>query len=393
MKEKLLSSTFSRIRTRERLLNSTTEVKLDDKPFASGELLFADRMKFPLPETIRERIGAERILDMMRASGLTVEQQRDVMRFLEKEFETKDKVKQSEVDYLVHKAILYACKDTLTDPVIKKIVSDLAGWGEGGFIMQRPTSSKLHDLIEALEKNPKIFPMKMNHIADILSIAKKSHSFLIEHDWSAAFKNAKDFDGGEYRLPYENCAFEFQISGRRVIVLAGRDEPNPNYWAYILYSKPLDMWMPIVDPSDWRLVGTRAVVEKEIDYFTPDKTKNAEPSPFYQIAVDLARQIRAVCISLETEIAYTDVTRAPHKPNVERAKRGRPMILDFHTVRLSNRRRYLPHGDDHIPGQGTKKRLHFVRGHWRNFETSKTWVKWHLRGDPDLGFIDKEYRL
>lgn len=37
--------------------------------------------------------------------------------------------------------------------------------------------------------------------------------------------------------------------------------------------------------------------------------------------------------------------------------------------------------------------MHFVRGHWRHYEVSKTWIRWHLRGDPDLGFIDKEYRL
>jgi len=31
--------------------------------------------------------------------------------------------------------------------------------------------------------------------------------------------------------------------------------------------------------------------------------------------------------------------------------------------------------------------------HWRHFENHKTWIKWHLRGDPCLGFIDKHYRL
>jgi hypothetical protein len=30
---------------------------------------------------------------------------------------------------------------------------------------------------------------------------------------------------------------------------------------------------------------------------------------------------------------------------------------------------------------------------WRHFVSHKTWIKWTLVGDPDLGFIDKEYRL
>jgi hypothetical protein len=42
---------------------------------------------------------------------------------------------------------------------------------------------------------------------------------------------------------------------------------------------------------------------------------------------------------------------------------------------------------------GRKKRLHFRRGHWRHYETHKTWIKWMLVGDPDLGFIEKQYRL
>jgi hypothetical protein len=38
-------------------------------------------------------------------------------------------------------------------------------------------------------------------------------------------------------------------------------------------------------------------------------------------------------------------------------------------------------------------RLHFRRRHWRHFVNHKTWIKWTLVGDPDLGFIDKDYRL
>ena len=45
------------------------------------------------------------------------------------------------------------------------------------------------------------------------------------------------------------------------------------------------------------------------------------------------------------------------------------------------------------PEPETGKRLHFVRGHWRRYEEHKTWIRWRLRGDPDLGFIDKSYRI
>lgn len=62
-----------------------------------------------------------------------------------------------------------------------------------------------------------------------------------------------------------------------------------------------------------------------------------------------------------------------------------------HVISLANRRnRPAALGGD---GSSRRRRLHFRRGHWRHFETHKTWIKWMLVGDPDLGFVEKEYRL
>lgn len=38
-------------------------------------------------------------------------------------------------------------------------------------------------------------------------------------------------------------------------------------------------------------------------------------------------------------------------------------------------------------------RMHFRRGHWRHYQEHRTWIKWMLVGDPDLGIIEKHYRL
>jgi hypothetical protein len=38
-------------------------------------------------------------------------------------------------------------------------------------------------------------------------------------------------------------------------------------------------------------------------------------------------------------------------------------------------------------------RLHFRRGHHRHYENYKLWIKWQLVGNPDIGFIDKDYKL
>jgi hypothetical protein len=44
------------------------------------------------------------------------------------------------------------------------------------------------------------------------------------------------------------------------------------------------------------------------------------------------------------------------------------------------------------PPGANRKRLHLRRGHWRHFATYRTWIKWMMVGNPDLGFVDKEYR-
>jgi hypothetical protein len=49
--------------------------------------------------------------------------------------------------------------------------------------------------------------------------------------------------------------------------------------------------------------------------------------------------------------------------------------------------------DDGLQVPGPKRRLHFRRGHFRHFDGWKTWVNWCLVGDPDLGFVDKHYKL
>lgn len=62
-------------------------------------------------------------------------------------------------------------------------------------------------------------------------------------------------------------------------------------------------------------------------------------------------------------------------------------------VRLARRTRASAFPADHVGEERRSPRLHFVRGHWRRYANHKTWLKWFLRGDPDLGFIDKHYRL
>jgi hypothetical protein len=104
-------------------------------------------------------------------------------------------------------------------------------------------------------------------------------------------------------------------------------------------------------------------------------------------------QIRAICIALDAEVATHTVVRAPHKLNVKRERDGKCPLFDYRVVSLSRRSRALGMPRSTLGQTPTRKRLHFRRGHWRHYAEFKTWVRWTLVGNPELGFIDHEYRL
>ena len=103
------------------------------------------------------------------------------------------------------------------------------------------------------------------------------------------------------------------------------------------------------------------------------------------------KQIRAIAIALDAEVIETECVRAPEKLNKAREKRGEPPLRDYHIVSLAQRHRAAPLPDHER--RHRSPRLHFRRGHWRHYEEHRTWVRWTLVGNPDLGFIEKEYRL
>jgi hypothetical protein len=156
--------------------------------------------------------------------------------------------------------------------------------------------------------------------------------------------------------------FEFVISGLPVIVLAMSEEITKN-------------------------AKERAVAFIEANGMWA--TLGAAESINHEKLVFAWEQVRAICIALDAEVAVTTVERAPLKLNEKRRQAGKEPLRDFNIVDLSRRHRVIGPGGH----TGRKVRLHFRRGHWRHFEEHKTWIKWMLVGNPDLGFIGKRYSL
>lgn len=248
-------------------------------------------------------------------------------------------------------------------------------WMHGPFTLQKQAGSVWHKLQDCFRRDA-VLAVSEHDVEAIRKATKKLKDFsaiepqifIVQHDWASAFSGATDFADGEFRLPFEVCCFEFMISGRHAIVLVHETEECPVWGAIFIAGHGHWIGMPIGDlsaPADG----------------------GEELQPFYDM---VHFNVKAICVALDSEIAYKDVTRAPVKLNESLRRKNEPPIRDFYTVNLARRSHVKPASGGH--DTGTKKRLHFRRGHWRRYPTHKTWIRWTLVGDPDLGFIDKQYR-
>lgn len=237
--------------------------------------------------------------------------------------------------------------------------------------LERNDASRLHKLIEA-HKDGKVMdehgaPLPPEHAPWLTN----AQPFVVEHDWAAAFANATDYSEGDFKLPYTECAFEFRISGRTVIVISFQPDAEVlHQFPGITTSTPT---LPYVECGGgyWYCGGEKARDVKAMQF--------------------VWQQVRAISIALDAEVATREIVRAPTKLNDKRVKDGKVPLFDYHVVRLHGRavRQQLPSAG----GTHRSPRLHFRRGHWRHYPTHKTWIRWNLVGDPSLGFIDKSYRL
>lgn len=255
-----------------------------------------------------------------------------------------------------------------------EFLEHVASFIQGPLKLERAEGSMLNSLVNYINKEPK---------SGIPEIWKSIgiQSFVVEHDWAGAFAKS-DALKGEFRLPYELCCFEFVVSGNRVCTL----------WREVEGVKTFSVAVHITADNRWTSFDLN-IVDVD-DMWVTSNYKSGGPLKEYEgrFATLLGQQVRAVCISLEAEVAVaSDVIREPYRSNLpSRAPRALPEF-SYHVVSLARLRRKLSATDE--PSTGRHRKLHWCRGHWRHYPDHRTWIKWCLKGDPDLGFVDKHYRL
>jgi len=280
--------------------------------------------------------------------------------------DSKARIKSAEKELSVQERLL-AEKKMLVE-VLDALV---AAHNNGGWKLQSNDCSRLHRLFEANDSmlmagtapkgsQPETHRMEIGH--DYVP-------FIVKHDWAAVLGDSDGDKDGNVLLPMPKCAFEFRISGFNVIYLvqdpthAGYEPIFPDTPKVLLVEAPGRGWIIMDKAKDFT-----AYVES---------------------------QFHAACVVLEAQAAKWTKVEAPAALNKKRKSQGKLPLYDFHVIDLSrDRKRYENHGD----GTGTtgiRHRLHFVRAHDRHYK-DKGIVKripWHLRGDPELGVVDKLYKL
>lgn len=242
-----------------------------------------------------------------------------------------------------------------------------AWWDSNPTEIGRPAGSALHKLVEDWHAGTVVIPEGANKAVYAAYILVQKPIFLIEHNWAGALGEEFDFNDMEYRLPADFCALEFNISGHRVIHIEAQ-----NYGA-LLAIQVGKQWVAMMLPPGYQLPTQRAEGLAGIIQIT-------------------GQNARALAVVLDSGIATSNEVQAAAALNKARAKSGKIPISDYHVVYLRAQHERVDADDS---GIGSRKRLHFRRGHYRHFADGKrkTWIRWTLAGDPNLGFIEKRYRL
>lgn len=257
--------------------------------------------------------------------------------------------------------------DALTEIKAWVAANDLA--------LSAPTGSSWHKLKAAWDAKD-VYSANEHDLDATLFFKNEPHVIVIEHDWAAAFSGAGEFDAGEFRLPFPSCCFEFVMGGKRVLALMVEG-----------YGANINM-RPFIHTKNGFICGYHYRYNGS-EWTCPDGVVSTVNE---WLAVEICKQVRAASIALEADVVESEPVEPPAKLNIARTKRGELPINGYSVIRISSKRRQHQNGPTHTDPKW-RVRCHFRRGHWRHYQNHKTWVKWMLVGNPDLGFVNKHYRL
>lgn len=245
--------------------------------------------------------------------------------------------------------------------------------------MHRPVSSALHQALAA------VYGDRAIHWLDAQVI-------LVGYDVARLFREKVTSSGEGFLLPFDNTVFEFLVDGRpflamwsllegvnRLALLSRQDSGN---WLAIQFNDKSGRWALTVQSA-----------EEEAAVKAAPAAERAAWNAWFQFAYE---QIDAICTALEVGLFESVRKRVSPQLNADRARKGKLPLFGFHELRVPLDRRQPTH--QRLSGeQNGSIRLHIRRRHSHRFHTRRGLVTKVLPamwvGNPDLGFVDKHYRL
>lgn len=261
---------------------------------------------------------------------------------------------------------------------------DLVLWAKDFLVFEKPKGGSAASLRQAFEHRQ---VMSMHEVIAKMRppnfeyVFEEAEIFRVEHDWFKAIRKAHEFETGSFRLPYETCIFEFQVSKKAVVAMCINNVSEAA-------DNEIVMQIAVESFFGWRL-SDNLYRHNGGQWDVLQGGQTIQQDKLEHLVELVGNQIRAACIALDADVAATTLVRESHAGK-ERDAKEYPEY-EFYTINIASRTR-AEALQSHSASKGTK-RLHFRRGHWRHFTASKTWVRWCLVGNPELGFIDKQYRL
>lgn len=172
--------------------------------------------------------------------------------------------------------------------------------------------------------------------------------FFVQHDWRAAFVTVPE---GDLRAPFPNCGFVFGVDGESFVVFTMDD------MATVFVCKPAGPLMMMLGKED-------------------------------PIGKWLTEQVRCVLVALDAEVVSK---RESATALVIDSRGARPQVMKRYVLTLHGRQ--VGTRSENPPSGRSSPCLHVRRGHWKHQPYGKVWSPWTLVGDPDVGRIDKDYRI
>ncbi len=245
-----------------------------------------------------------------------------------------------------------------TTSPIDQYESEIVDWARSARL-ERPDSGPV---LHKLQGRPAIVNKQLSESgerAQTILEGSSLHVFVVQHDWAGAFAGSTEPFNERPHLPYPHCYFEFKISGKRVGAVVFEENGSLYFQIYVQHQS--GAWI------------------------CQSRQHNA-------VTTLVMAQVSAICVALDAGIAESERVPAPAPLNKIRVRCGKRPIADYHTINLARRARSSVK-EISEPSDRKAPRLHFRRGHWRHYDDHKMWISWTLVGDPDLGFIEKHYRL